>query len=290
MGAVRSGLIVAPDPAEDPSAQVKVLARAKNNLVSKAAPTAVRYRLVSATEQIGDIPAQEIVCVEWLGVSHYTAWDLLDSDQERGALGEAVSWLRERLATAPEPKQDVVAAARADARIATRTLERAAAALGVFLKEEKWWLPPKKPPQRPDPSRSGEGSSRASTAGRASGRSASWAINRSTPPRRRACLRKAWPPNHRSLRCGSLVTTSSDVRADRRPIHARDGAGGSERSVPAKKARPRPPSTTTGVSKRRWSSPNTAQMSSSALRGRVRDRRRQSVPAYPQRPLAPRPR
>jgi hypothetical protein len=133
IGAVRSGLIVAPDPAEDPSAQVKVLARAKNNLVSKAAPTAVRYRLVSATEQIGDIPAQEIVCVEWLGVSHYTAWDLLDSDQERGALGEAVSWLRERLATAPEPKQDVVAAARADARIATRTLERAAAALGRLL-------------------------------------------------------------------------------------------------------------------------------------------------------------
>jgi hypothetical protein len=121
VGAARSGLVVARDPADDGSV---VLAASKSNLC--APPPSLRYQLVSEGPH-------GVARVEWLGASQHTADQLMagpaDPD-ERSAIDTAVAFLQDALDDGPKPVREVIRDARAEG-IAPRTLDRARAQLGV---------------------------------------------------------------------------------------------------------------------------------------------------------------
>jgi hypothetical protein len=129
IGAARSGLVVGTDP-NDPA--VRVLAHAKSNLAPRQ--RSLTYRLERA---------DEFGCcrVAWGGPSELTADDVCDAPsrrerEERAESGskfrQACAFLRTVLKDGPQPCRDVKAAA-AEACLSERTLERAAAALGLTL-------------------------------------------------------------------------------------------------------------------------------------------------------------
>jgi hypothetical protein len=135
IGAVRSGLLVAPDP-EDPD--IRVLASTKSNLAPK--PKSLRFRITGARN---DAPT-----IKWLGTSDNDAQELLDG--HRSPMSEAVTFLRRILKSGPKPSKKVKRLARR-AGIALRTLDRAKAQLHVKAKKEGfgddgfwvWYLPKK---------------------------------------------------------------------------------------------------------------------------------------------------
>lgn len=113
IGAARGGLMLFEDP-DDP--ERRVLAVSKNNLAKKAP---------SLTFTIADEGHGAVV--RWLGENAHTANSLVAAgadDEDRGALAEAVEWLREYLKDGEKPKAEITKAARGTG-IATRTLERA---------------------------------------------------------------------------------------------------------------------------------------------------------------------
>jgi hypothetical protein len=129
IGAARAGLVVGADPA-DPA--VRVLAHAKGNL----APP--QKSLKFALAKVDEFDCCRIV---WGGPSDLTADDVCDTPsrrekEERAESGskfrQACAFLRTVLKDGPQLCRDVKAAA-AEACLSERTLERAAAALGLTL-------------------------------------------------------------------------------------------------------------------------------------------------------------
>ncbi|MBI4491733.1 MAG: AAA family ATPase [Chloroflexi bacterium] len=140
IGAVRSGLLVAPDP-DLPDGARRILASSKSNLSEP--PPALAYHLEAV--------AGGAVRVVWEGAVQHTASSLLAQSadgEERGALAEARDFLRELLADGPSPAKDVQREARA-AGISEITLRRAKTALGITPTKQgmagpwTWQLPPK---------------------------------------------------------------------------------------------------------------------------------------------------
>jgi RecA-family ATPase len=143
IGAARSGLLVAADPDDE---ERRVLAPTKANL-ARLSPSLL-YRIVSAGEHAS--------AVEWLGETPYRADDLLaeaDRREHRGAMEEAVDFLRQALAEGPIPSRTVWEESEA-AGIARITLRRAKDRLGVRHVREgfgpgatvRWELPGSRAP------------------------------------------------------------------------------------------------------------------------------------------------
>jgi hypothetical protein len=115
IGAARAGMVIAPDPSD---AARRVLAMTKCNLAPM--PSALAFRLVP-DEQYG------VAKVKWEGTTSHSASDLLSAptdDEEKGALGEAVEFLRDCLEDGQRAAKDVLREAR-DAGVSERTLRRA---------------------------------------------------------------------------------------------------------------------------------------------------------------------
>jgi putative DNA primase/helicase len=120
MAAVRTGLFVAPHPADETA---RVLAVAKTNVGRR--PPALGYRVVeSATGQ---------PVIEWTGPADLTADGLCARKSAAGlkARDRAADWLKRELARGPRKAADLYAAA-AEAGIPERTLFRAKAAVNVL--------------------------------------------------------------------------------------------------------------------------------------------------------------
>lgn len=119
VGVARSGLIVVRDP--DDSTRV-VLASTKSNLGPP--PPSLNFRLTGCENGAAR--------VEWEGHSTHSAETLVqqNNDEERGAVGEAIAFLKEVLAPGRMLAKEVQKQAR-DAQIADRTLRRAREALGI---------------------------------------------------------------------------------------------------------------------------------------------------------------
>lgn len=118
--AARIALLVGQDPDDEGR---RVLAPLKSNIGIK--PAALAYRLEEAPNGS--------VRVAWEGTSTFTAAQLLAlpvSDEERGALGEAVEFLRDLLAAGPVSAKRVKDESRR-AGVAEMTLRRAKERLGI---------------------------------------------------------------------------------------------------------------------------------------------------------------
>ena len=151
IGAARSGLLVAKDPA-DPTDARRVLASTKANLA--LAPASLAYHLAPA-----DNGSLRVV---WEGPSDHTATSLLagavdPGREESSALATAQDVLRALLADGPKPATAVQAEART-AGVGERTLRRACQALAIRPRKNGyqgawvWELPtPTTDPQPPIP-------------------------------------------------------------------------------------------------------------------------------------------
>lgn len=128
VGAARAAHLVAADPDD---AECRILAPVKMN-VGRPLP-AVRFRIADRSTTGGI----EAPCVAWLGECDATADGLtgppLDAG-EPGAVSEAVKWLHEELATAPQPANDLKAAAKT-AGISWTTIKRAKKGAGVVVRK-----------------------------------------------------------------------------------------------------------------------------------------------------------
>lgn len=136
IGVARSGLMGAKDP-DDP--ERKLIASTKSNL--GPTPPTLAYRLQGC-----DNGAARVM---WDGVSQHTAQTMVqqDRDEEAGALGEAIKFLREALADGPMLGRTVKQRAR-DHDISEATLRRARERIGVVWDKAKtqdgaytWRLP-----------------------------------------------------------------------------------------------------------------------------------------------------
>lgn len=141
IGAARAGLMVGRDP-EDP--ERRVLAVTKMNLAPDAV-SSLGYRVTSD-------PSLGVGALEWLGASEHEARDLLadggGEHEERGALAEAKSVLRELLAEGSVRANEARRYCR-EADVSERTLARARKAIGVRAeprsngeRREWWWSLP----------------------------------------------------------------------------------------------------------------------------------------------------
>lgn len=137
IGAVRAGLLVAPDP-DDESGQRRVLAVTKSNLGAK--PPSLGFYVSEASNGAA--------VIGWAGEVEQTAAHLLASKAggSDSALSEAEEFLREQLAAGPKPAKQLTKEAT-EAGISVRTLKRAKAALGVRSKKislfDGWsWVTP----------------------------------------------------------------------------------------------------------------------------------------------------
>lgn len=115
IGAARSGMVVAPDPSDESR---RILAMTKSNLAPLA--PALAYRLVPDT-------LREVAVVKWDGRTTHTASQILavgGEDEQSGALGDAIDFLRDLLADGPVAAKEALRQAR-EAGVAERTLRRA---------------------------------------------------------------------------------------------------------------------------------------------------------------------
>jgi hypothetical protein len=150
IGAARAGLVVGRDP-DDPT--LRVLARSKMNLAPEGLPS-IAYRVVgNDAYNVGEI--------EWCGSSERSAEELMaaPAPELKGAIGDAVSVLREFLADGPQTAEECKRYAKG-AGVSPRTLDRAKTQLGVIARprtngskrrEWYWELPaePKYANERP---------------------------------------------------------------------------------------------------------------------------------------------
>jgi hypothetical protein len=119
IGQARAGFLVAPDPDDE---DWRILAPTKSNLTRKS--SSLRFRL----EEVGDRSQPH---VKWGGVSGHTANALVSpTTEDTSALGEAVAFLRERLADGPVAATTVQTDAKHE-RHAAKTLRRAQGQLGI---------------------------------------------------------------------------------------------------------------------------------------------------------------
>lgn len=142
IGQARCAMLVAADP-ENPNEIV--LAVVKSNLAQK--PESLKFQLVTTESGWAK--------VEWIGTSPHTADALIASgrdSEESGELHEAMQLLSEWLKSGPQSKSDIIRSAN-DAKISTRTIERAKLKMGVVHKRTGfgpgsrmiWQLPPYSP-------------------------------------------------------------------------------------------------------------------------------------------------
>jgi hypothetical protein len=134
IGAARSGLLVARDP-DDP--ERRVLASLKCNLAKL--PPSLAYSISPADNGA--------IRVGWVGESAHTAASLLavpQSDEDKGAVQDAVEVLRSIISSGQRPADEVKREAR-NAGVSERTLYRAKSVLGVcsrlvgFGADGKWY-------------------------------------------------------------------------------------------------------------------------------------------------------
>lgn len=128
IGAARSALAVGKDPA-DPDR--RVLAVNKSNLGS-GNTASLGYRMVGVDVE----GASDVARVEWTGEVAVAVDQLVSAPlnpEERGALDEAIDWLREKLSSGAVPTLQLERAAD-EAGISRATLRRARSALGVKSK------------------------------------------------------------------------------------------------------------------------------------------------------------
>ena len=124
IGAVRSGMMVAPDP-EDQTGERRILASTKSNLSKKPASIAYRFSVNG-----------EVATLVWDGPSSYTAKSLLaqpkeeEPPEDRNAAEDAGNFLSGELAGGRRLYQELLAEAK-KAGISEITLRRAKAQLGV---------------------------------------------------------------------------------------------------------------------------------------------------------------
>lgn len=138
VGAARVGLLVAPDPDDE---HLRVLASLKNNLAAT---------LPSLTYRLAPADLYDVARVEWVGVSEHDARALLADhhDNDGGAEAEAEAWLEDYLTQqGSSPSKDAKADAWKNARIAERSLKRAANNLKVIYESKgfprsTWWTLP----------------------------------------------------------------------------------------------------------------------------------------------------
>jgi RecA-family ATPase len=138
IGAARSGLLVGVHPEDE---NMRVLAGQKSNLSTP--PTSLAYRIVTATNGAARI--------EYAGVTEAKADALLNSPanaEERSAVSEAITFLREELQDGPMWAKSVKEHARR-LEISESTLKRAKSAIGVESHKEgeegwSWNLPGKR--------------------------------------------------------------------------------------------------------------------------------------------------
>lgn len=152
IGAARSALAVGKDPS-DP--ERRVLAINKANL-APSTTASLGYRLVGVyLEEIAD----EVPRIEWTGQVEVSADQLVAvplDPEERGALTEAIDWLRQELAAGPVPSKKLEQSAKAQG-ISTATLRRARTALGLvrgpgrFQGPWEWRLPDSGPDSLNEP-------------------------------------------------------------------------------------------------------------------------------------------
>ncbi|MGH8873900.1 MAG: AAA family ATPase [Acidimicrobiia bacterium] len=143
--AVRSVLLVAPDPKDPADQAARVLVHAKCNLGPKLVSR--RFRVEQREVETEEGPAATAGIV-WEGdAPDVTDRDVLApsaSDEERSALEEAVEFLEAALAGGARPSREVWPEARS-AGVAERTLKRAKSHLGVvserigFGGDGEWW-------------------------------------------------------------------------------------------------------------------------------------------------------
>lgn len=129
IGAARAALLAAIDPDDDTGTR-RVLAPTKSNLGPPA--PAMGYQLVTDDDR-------GCARVEWLGATAHTADALVAApatDDERGALDDAVDWLRSMLAKGPRPRAELGRLARGEG-IADRTLARARERTGVVANRDE---------------------------------------------------------------------------------------------------------------------------------------------------------
>jgi hypothetical protein len=146
IGAVRSGLLVAPDP-DDSEGRRRILVPTKANLSAPAPALAYTIEAVDG-----------VVRIAWHGPTGHTAAALLavQNGEERPAIEEAATFLRDLLSDGRKPATEIKAAAR-QAGIAERTLDRARLRIGATTRREGfgpgatwfWSLPPSPPPFSP---------------------------------------------------------------------------------------------------------------------------------------------
>lgn len=142
IGAVRSGLLAAPDP-EDETGRRRIIASTKSNLAMAA--QALAYHVETAENG-----AARIV---WEGITSHTAAGLLTvvDQEEKSALDDAMAFLRDLLTDGEYAASEVEKKAKANS-IAIRTLHRAKSRLGVMSHRRGsvtdahwvWALPEKK--------------------------------------------------------------------------------------------------------------------------------------------------
>lgn len=139
--AARSVLVVGTDP-DDHNGERMILALDKRNLAPRDLPSLAFLLVVE--------PGAEHPRVEWQGASAVTARDLVAvpaDPEERGAVNEAVDFLRSLLAEGPVLAREGETEARGRG-IAERTLKRARRHIGVLAEREEvtnrgrvgaWW-------------------------------------------------------------------------------------------------------------------------------------------------------
>ena len=127
IGAARSGLIVGTDP-YDPTC--RVLAMTKSNLGVYA--PAWRYRIVGKCSPTDDEEPWEASAVEWIGLSDVYADQLVEvsGEDKKGALKDAVAFLKEVLKNGPMSVKEIKTLAKEDKHTIS-TLRRAAKEVGV---------------------------------------------------------------------------------------------------------------------------------------------------------------
>ena len=126
IGAARSGLLVARDP-DDETGERRVLAVTKTNL--GPCPTSLSYFIKSEAESIR---------VQWCGESKHQAGGLLavpDETESRGAVEEAVEFLKSFLADGPVAATEVRRNAKS-AGLSKRTIDRAKKLVAVRARRD----------------------------------------------------------------------------------------------------------------------------------------------------------
>jgi hypothetical protein len=149
LNAARSAVLVATDPDDETA---RIMAHGKANL--SAPGPSMRFRIEEVCLDDTDPRTGERIRtsrIVWLGESHHTIADLLETDRRADPRNRAEAWLSSQLASGPKLVSVLKALAR-DAGHSWRTIERAKADLGIEASKDgfqgpwRWSLDGQSPP------------------------------------------------------------------------------------------------------------------------------------------------